>query len=437
MGSIPAVAEVHVELAERPDDSPLRCAFVPLSEADLVERLKVLAKPERTVFDATRGHLADAVAFQPCMHYSSQDRFVVQQLDVHGKKWTFTGVFDGHLGDTTVEHAAHHLPVIVDELLHKLIPTPDAPLPTPDTISDMLSSRVMAFDNAIAGDVLELFPGGIESLPGLTDEEIQAVVNDFVVPGDGGSNGAGVNYKKARLCLYGTTALVALVDPAHENLWVANLGDCEAVLVTPDPDGRLPRHEVLNVLHNGSNATEIARVRRDHPGEPESVMNGRVLGTIAPFRCIGDAAFKQPAIFTRRVLYNLYPGVADPTPWETFLSRNRTPPYISSQPDVIHRRLGPRSFLILATDGLSELYDGSGRSDMVADWARCVAEAAAGAKAKARNSEKEKDGEEDNLALRLLRRALGGEDLMSISQMITLEMESPWMDDTTIIVQAL
>jgi pyruvate dehydrogenase phosphatase len=235
------------------------------------------------------------------------------------------------------------------------------------------------------------------------------------------------------------------------------------VLVTPDPDGRLPRHEVLNVLHNGSNATEIARVRRDHPGEPESVMNGRVLGTIAPFRCeslpvtvtesgsflisnallgIGDAPFKQPAIFTRRVLYNLYPGVADPTPWETLLSRNRTPPYISSEPDVIHRRLGPRSFLILATDGLSELYDGAGRSDMVADWARCVAEAAARAssakaKAKESESEKEKDGEEENLALGLLRRALGGEDLMSISQMITLDMESPWMDDTTIIVQAL
>ena len=136
----------------------------------------------------------------------------------------------GHLGDTTVEHVAHHLPVIVDELLHKLIPTPGAPLPTPDAIRDMLSSRIMAFDNAIAGDVLELFPGGIESLPGLTDEEIQVVVNDFAIPG--GSNGAGAgpgaNYKKARLCLYGTTALVALVDPAHENLWVANLGDCEA-----------------------------------------------------------------------------------------------------------------------------------------------------------------------------------------------------------------
>jgi pyruvate dehydrogenase phosphatase len=118
--------------------------------------------------------------------------------------------------------------------------------------------------------------------------------------------------------------------------------------------------------------------------------------------------------------------VADPTPWETFLSRNRTPPYISSEPDVIHRRLGPRSFLILATDGLSELcdVDSVGRADVVADWARCVAEAA------------EVPGK-DNLALRLLRHALGGDDLVYISQLITLDMDTPWMDDTTIIVQAL
>jgi pyruvate dehydrogenase phosphatase len=129
------------------------------------------------------------------------------------------------------------------------------------------------------------------------------------------------------------------------------------------------------------------------------------------------------------VLYNLYPGVADPTPWETLLARNRTPPYISSVPDIVHRRLGPRAFLVLATDGLSELYDGAGRADMVADWARCVAEAACSAPGKER--------ERENLALRLLRRALGGEDLVAISQMITLDMDTPWMDDTTIIVQAL
>ncbi|KAI0303292.1 phosphatase 2C-like domain-containing protein [Multifurca ochricompacta] len=419
MGSVPTVTEVHVELAERPGDSPLRCSFVPLIENDLVRRLATLANPERIVFDAARGHLVDIISFQPCLRSTSQDRFVAQQLDVHGQKWTFTGVFDGHLGDATVEHTAYHLPIIVKQSLQKVITGPASPAPGPELIRNILSNAITSFDDAIAGDVLKLFPGGLTSLENRTDEEIQAVVNDFDGPNGGGG---GANYQKAKLCLYGTTALFALVDPAHENLWVANLGDCEAVLVTPGTDGRLARHEVLNVLHNGSNPAEIARVRRDHPGEPESVLNGRVLGTIAPFRCIGDAAFKQPAIFTRRVLYNLYPGVADPTPWEVFLARNRTPPYISSEPDVIHRRLGhPRSLLILATDGLGELYDGAGRGERVADWARYVAEGAGAA----------------NLALRLLRHALGGEDLMSISQMITLDMETPWMDDTTIIVQAL
>ena len=139
------------------------------------------------------------------------------------------------------------------------------------------------------------------------------------------------------------------------------------------------------------------------------------------------------------MLYNLYPGVPDPTPWETFLARNRTPPYISSVPDVVHRRLPPRnsssgagrSFLILATDGLSELYDGAGRAEMAADWAHCVAEAASA------SPEAPTSAKGENLALRLLRRALGGEDLMSISQMVTLDMDTPWMDDTTIIVQAL
>jgi pyruvate dehydrogenase phosphatase len=95
MGSPAVATEVQVELAERPDDSPLRCTFEPLSEHDVVKRLAALAKPERTVFDAAHGRLADAVAFQPCTRYKSQDRFVVRQIDVHGTKWTFTAVFDG------------------------------------------------------------------------------------------------------------------------------------------------------------------------------------------------------------------------------------------------------------------------------------------------------------------------------------------------------
>jgi pyruvate dehydrogenase phosphatase len=199
-------------------------------------------------------------------------------------------------------------------------------------------------------------------------------------------------------------------------------------------------------------------VRHDHPNEPESVLHGRVLGTIAPFRCeysqpratiiipthltenppkllaIGDAPFKQPEIFTRRVHYNLYPGVPDPTPWEMFLAQNRTPPSISSEPDVVLRHLPPpprapaaRSFLILATDSLSELYDGTPCVEMAADWAHCITEAASEALY----------AKGENLVLQLPRHALGGEDLISISQMVTLNMDTPWMDDMTIIVQAL
>lgn len=79
---------------------------------------------------------------------------------------------------------------------------------------------MITFDEAIAGDVLDLFPGGLESLSSLSDEYIQRTINDIT--------SGGANYKKARLCMYGTTALVALVDPEHENLWLANLGDCQA-----------------------------------------------------------------------------------------------------------------------------------------------------------------------------------------------------------------
>ncbi|KZV72474.1 protein serine/threonine phosphatase 2C [Peniophora sp. CONT] len=418
---------------ERPDDAaPLKCTFEHLSASDVDARLRSLAHPETVAFDARRSARADAVTFQPCPSALSQDRYVMRQLEVHGQRWSFTAVFDGHLGDATVAHTAYHLPIIVTEHLEKHLSAADcstgAAVLDPETVRGILSVAITSFDEAIAGDVLALFPGGLESLSSRTDEEIATVINDF--------EGSGVNYKKAKLCMYGTTALVALVDPSHENLWVASLGDCEAALATPRSGGGW-RCELLNEIHNAQNTAEVDRVRREHPGEPESVLNERVLGTIAPFRCIGDTPFKMPAVFTRRILFNLYPGVPDPTPWELFLSRNHTPPYISAVPEVTHRRLpsspsdpsSPRPFLLLATDGLRELYDGLEREEAAQQWVD-----AAGA---AFGDDKSPSANPDNMALRVLRTALGGNDLEAVSQMITLEMESPWMDDTTVVVHVL
>lgn len=44
-------------------------------------------------------------------------------------------------------------------------------------------------------------------------------------------------------------------------------------------------YEVLTRAHNGENEQEVGRVRNEHPGEPECVVDRRVLGAIAPFRC--------------------------------------------------------------------------------------------------------------------------------------------------------
>ena len=89
----------------------------------------------------------------------------------------------------------------------------------------------------------------------------------------------------------------------------------------------------------------------------------------------------------------------------------------------------PRPFLILATDGLRELYDGLEREEAAQQWVDAAGAAFGDAKSPNANL--------DNMALRVLRAALGGDDLEAVSQMMTLEMESPWMDDTTIVVHVL
>lgn len=120
----------------------------------------------------------------------------------------------------TVEHVAHHLPIIVKEFFEEAVQTDPSSIKNTTFISDLLRRAFSSFDSDIANDVLELFPGGIKALEYLSDEDIRKVINDY----DNDLH----NYRKVQLNMYGTTALIALVDPLQENLWVANLGDCQA-----------------------------------------------------------------------------------------------------------------------------------------------------------------------------------------------------------------
>lgn len=122
-----------------------------------------------------------------------------------------------------MEHVAYHLPIIVRDFMREALQGEgNGDLGcrlSPEAVSDLFSRSIVAFDNAIANDVLDLF-GGLEGMKNHPDAEIRKTIND--------QHDGGANWKKVRLCMYGTTALVVLVDPDHKNMWVANLGDCQA-----------------------------------------------------------------------------------------------------------------------------------------------------------------------------------------------------------------
>jgi len=90
-------------------------------------------------------------------------------------------------------------------------------------------------------------------------------------------------------------------------------------------------------------------------------------------------------------------------------------------------------FLILASDGFADLCDGEGQKRIIESWARSMV---------MRNppesvTDSEPGSRHDNMALRLLRRAVGGEDRFGVSRVLTLDMDVAWIDDTSIVVQTL
>lgn len=66
--------------------------------------------------------------------------------------------------------------------------------------------------------------------------------------------------------------------------------------------------ESLTTNQNGDNELEVERVRREHPGEPDCVLDQRVLGAIAPFRCKYSFNASHFALSTSSLLTCRYRG---------------------------------------------------------------------------------------------------------------------------------
>jgi len=334
----------------------------------------------------------------------------------------FTAIFDGHAGHATVEHALRTLPSMIKQALETLLRSFRGH-GFSAAISGILSDCITRFDQSITTDFTRIFPGGPAALQGMSSTQIRHLFQDRM-SGPGSQDLSAVTR-----CLQGSTAIVTLTDPSKQSLWIANLGDSQAALASRTHAGNWST-TFVTAPHDGNNRSEVLRVRNQHPGEPECLKDNRIVGFLGPTRSLGDTWLKLPPIFSQRVLLNFRREWNVQRP-ETYVARIKSPPYVSSVPDVHHIPL-PKGlpshqrdmFLISCSDGLADLYDGLTRQDMIHRWVTVVGRAIGN---RARG----------NLALSLLRDGLGGDDIRLISQKLTVEMEEKWMDDVTIIVQRL
>jgi len=155
------------------------------------------------------------------------------------------------------------------------------------------------------------------------------------------------------LSLSGACALLAHVIGDH--LFVANAGDCRAVLGrcenanTTEEWSAIP----LSKDHRLDNESEKMRVITSHPGETDIVKDGRVKGSLMPTRGFGDFAFKLKCL--KPVL------MKSDSSWN--------PPYITADPEVFaHQLKKGDKFLVIASDGLWEQFANSEVVHMVAEY---------------------------------------------------------------------
>ncbi|CAL4126177.1 unnamed protein product, partial [Meganyctiphanes norvegica] len=152
-----------------------------------------------------------------------------------------------------------------------------------------------------------------------------------------------------RVAISGSVACVAHIDGPH--LHIANAGDCGAVLgMESDSRAGCWRAKRLSQDHNWENLHEVNRVLAEHP-ESESeyvVRDQRLLGMLMPFRALGDHRFKWDTNVRKNVIEKYVGEDLIPTVCST-------PPYLTSEPEIVYHRLGPRdNFLVMGSDGLWE-----------------------------------------------------------------------------------
>ena len=161
--------------------------------------------------------------------------------------------------------------------------------------------------------------------------------------------------------LSGSCALLSFYDSRSKLLRVACTGDSRAVLGRRSDSGKWTATP-LSVDQTGSNPEEAARLRKQHPGEPYVVHQGRVLGGLEPTRAFGDASYKWSRETSDKLKQQFFARSVRPI--------LKTPPYVTAEPVITTTKVEPEKgdFVVMATDGLWEMLTNEEVVGLVGKW---------------------------------------------------------------------
>ncbi|KAF1960315.1 phophatase 2C family protein-like protein [Byssothecium circinans] len=258
--------------------------------------------------------------------------------DATSSDWMFWGVFDGHSGWVTSAKLRQTLISFVARELNTTYKTaledPALRFPTPESIDKAIKAGFIRLDDEIVH----------ESVKKVKKAQSKVAAAELLAP-----------------ALSGSCALLSFYDSRSKLLRVACTGDSRAVLGRRGSNGKWTATP-LSEDQTGGTTSEAERLRREHPGEPYVVRNGRVLGGLEPSRAFGDAYYKW-SLQTNEELKKSYFA-------RTPSSLLKTPPYVTAEPIVTTTKVSPEQgdFVVMATDGLWEMLTNEEVVGLVGQW---------------------------------------------------------------------
>lgn len=274
----------------------------------------------------------------------------------------FWGVFDGHSGWTTSAKLREMLISFVARELNTTYkgvaqPSTGPKIPTPSAIDAAIKRGFVALDTNICQD----------SVTQVLKTKSKPQAASLLAP-----------------ALSGSCALLSFYDSSTKTLRVACTGDSRAVLGrrSTSNTNKWTAHP-LSTDQTGGSASEAARLRAEHPAEPDVVRNGRILGGLEPSRAFGDATYKWSKDIQDKIKKEFFGRSSNPM--------IKTPPYVTAEPIVTSTKVQPEKgdFLVMATDGLWEMLTNDEVVGLVGQWIEQHPEAVKGAGSK---TESQADG---------------------------------------------